>query len=35
MTTTNKPLGSSNYAIVELCYIEVNGKFILSKFFFF
>ena len=35
MNTTNNPVGESNYAIVELCYIEVNGKYILSKFFFF
>jgi hypothetical protein len=33
--TTNNPLGNNNYAIVELCHIEVNGKYILSKFFFF
>ena len=32
MNTTNNPVGESNYAIVELCYIEVNGKYILSKF---
>ena len=32
---TNNTLGNNNFAIVELCYIEVNGKYILRRFFFF
>ena len=32
---TNNPIGENNHAIVELCLIEVNGKYILSKFFVF